>query len=152
MPTYKKTRINSRNGFMTVTGQNIDLVAFRLNKFIQKHAAVKMQCAYPDSILANKLGLTYSLEGKGWKGIRHIEQSNVSIMPSSNFKLEVVRNATTRLVGDDFIRFNFKQVNGVIGGFLVNCGDKIKITPAHVFHWEKHPHLENVKVLNTWRA
>ncbi len=114
----------NKGKYITVTKGNIHLVAFRIKKFIERMEVIGMQSFYLD---------TQKRVKQFGKDSFDVTQSSVGYLSNRDYILEVVRDYRG-IVGKDkpltFIRVNYQQSTC---GFLIGTGEKIRITPTHIF-------------------
>ena len=114
----------NRNKYITVTRENIHLIAYRIKKFVERMEVIGMQSFYLDTQRKVK---------QFGKERFDVTESRVGFLSNEDYKLEVVLNYRGIINTDApecFIRINFQKSTC---GFTINTGTKIRITPTHIF-------------------
>lgn len=126
--------------YTTITKENIHLILYRLQRFVQKMEVVAMQNYYPTASLLKSIT-------KEKSDYNYITHSQVSYLDSNDYLLEI----ETEMGNLPFIRCNYQNNNSA---FLLKVGYKIKILPNHIYIKKAHILYENkpqqAHLIETW--
>jgi hypothetical protein len=128
--------------YITVSNENIHLIAYRLKQFIYRMGTIAQKSIYPSTVKK------VSLLGKG----KHdITESMIAYLSSSDFTLEVDTNYPD--FGDKFIRLNYqKNCNGRLitkgcNGTIIHTSKSDTMNPINNNIKEDYCSLEVSKLL-----